>query len=81
MLSHSLNQMVWVTKEYDRIKRYYTRKAGKGVIAVLDNTTRGKPSFHQLCSSDVVRRQISSGEDSDEDSVDVTLMEALAQCY
>ena len=51
------------------------------MIAVLDNTTRGKPSFHQLCSSDVVRRQISSGEDSDEDSVDVTLMEALAQCY
>ena len=44
MLSHCLNQMVWVTKEYDRTKRYYTRKAGKGVIAVLkDNTTRGKP--------------------------------------
>ena len=28
-----------------------------------------------------MRRQISSGEDSNEDSVDVTLMEALAQCY
>ena len=34
-----------------------------------------------MCSSDVVRRQISSSEDSNEDTVDVTLMEALAQCY
>ena len=39
MLRHYLNQMVWVTREYDRTKRYHTRKAGKGVIAVLKDIT------------------------------------------
>ena len=36
------------------------------------------PLYRAVCSSDVVRRQISGNEDSDDDTVDVTLMEALA---
>ena len=37
--------------------------------------------FRALCSSDALRRQLSDEEDSDEDNMDVTLMEALAECY
>ena len=39
------------------------------------------PLFHALCSSDVLRRQLSGDEDSDEDTVDATLMAALVECY
>ena len=70
-------------KASERTKRYYTRKAGQGVAAVLQDITSREavPLFRALCSSDVVRRQISSDEDSDDNTVDVTLMEALAECY
>ena len=37
--------------------------------------------FRALCSSDALRRQLSDEEDSDKDNMDVTLMEALAECY
>ena len=39
------------------------------------------PLFRELCSSDVLRRQLSSDEDSDGETVDNTLMEALSECY
>ena len=53
------------------------------MAAVLQDITSREagPLFRALCSSDVVRRQISSDEDSDDNTVDVTLMEALAECY
>ena len=37
--------------------------------------------YRALCSSDTICRQLTSDEDSDEDTVDVTLMGALAECY
>ena len=66
-----------------RTKRYYTRKAGQGVAAVVKDITPHEtgPLFHALCSSDALRRQLSGDEDSDEDTVDATLMTALAECY
>ncbi|KAJ7348759.1 hypothetical protein OS493_039235, partial [Desmophyllum pertusum] len=59
-----------------RTKRYYTRKAKQGVAAVVQDITPHEtgPLFRALCSSDELRRQLSSDEDSDEDTVDVTLM-------
>ena len=39
------------------------------------------PLFRALCSSDALRRQLSDEEDSDQDNMDVTLMEPLAECY
>ena len=38
------------------------------------------PLFRELCSSDSLRRQLSD-DDSDEETVDNTLMEALSECY
>lgn len=66
-----------------RTKRYYTRKAKQGVAAVVQDITPHEtgPLFRALCSSDELRRQLSSDEDSDEDTVDVTLMVALSECY
>ena len=39
------------------------------------------PLFRELCSSELLRRQLSSDDDSDEETVDNTLMEALSECY
>ena len=39
------------------------------------------PLFRELCSSDSLRRQLSSDDDSDEETVDNTLMESLSECY
>ena len=66
-----------------RTKRYYTRKAGKGVAAVVQDISPQEtgPLFSALCSSDALRRHFSSDEDSSENTVVVTLMEALAECY
>lgn len=66
-----------------RTKRYYTRKAGQGVAAVVKDVAPYETGalFRELCSSDVLRRQLSSDEDSDEETVDNTLMEALSKCY
>ena len=66
-----------------RTKRYYTRKAGQGVAAVVKDVAPHEtgPLFRELCSSDVLRRQLSSDEDSDEETVDYTLMEAQSEMY
>ena len=70
-------------KASTRTKRYYTRKAGQGVVAVVKDVAPYEtgPLFHELCSSDSLRRQLSSDDDSDEETVDNTLMEALSECY
>ena len=66
-----------------RTKRYYTRKAGQGLAAMMQDITPHDTGslYRALCSSDTLRRQLTSDEDSDEDTVDVTLMEALSECY
>ena len=70
-------------KASGRTKRYYTRKAGQAATAVVQDIAPHEtgPLFRALCSSDTLRRQLSSDEDSDADTIDVTLMEALAECY
>ena len=70
-------------KTSGRTKRYYTRKASQGVAALVQDMTPHEtgPLFRALCSSDALRRQLSDEEDSDQDNMDVTLMEALAECY
>ena len=70
-------------KASGRTKRYYTQKAGQAVAAVVQDITTHEtgPLFCALCSSDALRRQLSSDEDSYEGTIDVTLMEALAECY
>ena len=75
-------QTSWETTS-GRTKRYYTRKASQGVAALVQDMTPHEtgPLFRALCSSDVLRRQLSDEEDSDQDNMDVTLMEALAECY
>ena len=57
------------------------RKASQGVAAlVLDMTPHETgPLFRALCSSDVLRRQLS--DEDNMDNMDVTLMEALPECY
>ena len=70
-------------KTSGRTKRYYTRKASQGVAALVQDMTPHEtgPLFGALCSSDALRRQLSDEEDSDQDNMGVTLMEALAECY
>jgi len=70
-------------KASGRTKRYYTRKAGQAVAAVVQDMTPYEtgPLFRALCSSDALRRQLSTDEDSEDGTIDVTLMEALAECY
>ena len=70
-------------KASGRTKRYYTRKASQGVAALVQDMTPHEtgPLFRALCSSDALHSQRSEEEDSDEDNMDVTLMEALAECY
>ena len=70
-------------KASGRTKRYYTRKAGQAVAAVVQDMTPYEtgPLFRALCSSDVLRCQLSTDEDSEDGTIDVTHMEALAECY
>ena len=66
-----------------RTKCYYTRKAWQGVAAVVKDVAPYEtgPLFCELCSSDLLHCQLSSDEDSDGETVDNTLMEALSECY
>lgn len=70
-------------KASGRTKRYYTRKAGQAVAAVVQDMTpyETDPLLRALCCSDALRRQLSTNEDSEDGTIDVTLMEALAECY
>ncbi len=67
----------------ERTKRYYTRKAGQGVAAVVNDIAPKESGslYRTLCSSAVLRKHFSSDEDSDADTVDEMLMKALGECY
>lgn len=72
----------WVVAS-DRTKRYYTRKAGQAVAAMVRDISPSEsgPLFHEVIS-DTLRHQLSSDEDpTDDECVDETLMLALAECY
>ena len=73
----------WVVAS-DRTKRYYTQKAGQAVAVMVRDISPSEsgPLFHEVISSDALRHQLSSDEDStDDECVDGTLMLALAECY
>lgn len=63
----------------EQTKRDYTRKAGQGLAAVVnDIAPKESGSLYQtLCSSGVLRKHFSSDEDCEADTVDETLMKAL----
>ena len=67
----------------ERTKRYYTRKAGQGVVVVVNDIAPKESGslYRTLCSSAVLHKHFSSDEDSDADTVDETLMKALGECY
>lgn len=68
----------------DRTKRYYIRKAGQSVTAVLQDIAPNDsaPLFKEICSSKSIRHSLFIDEDSDDGTtIDETLMEALAECY
>ncbi len=67
----------------EQTKRYYTRKAGQGVAAVVNDIAPKESGslYRTLFSSAVLREHFSSDEDSDADIVDETLMKALGECY
>jgi len=73
----------WVVAS-DRTKRYYTQKAGQAVAAMVHDISPSEsvPLFHEVISSDALRHQLTSDDDStDDECEDETLMLALAECY
>ena len=58
----------WVVAS-DRTKRYYTRKAGQAVAAMVRDISPSErgPLFHKVISSHALRHQLSSDEDSTDD--------------
>ena len=52
-------------KTSGRTKRYYTRKASQGVVALVQDMTPHEtgPLFHALCYSDALRHQLSDEEE------------------
>ena len=76
-------QTSWVVAS-DRTKRYYTRKAGQAVAAMVQDISprESGPLLHEVISSDALRHQLSSSEVSTDDKcVHETLMLALAECF
>ena len=68
----------------ERTKRYYIRKVGQGVTAVVEDIAPNDSSslFKEACSSSTLRETLSTDKDSDDETiVDETLMSALAECY
>lgn len=66
----------------ERTKRYYSRKAGQSVIAIMEDIAPKCPAqlFQAMCSSQAIQQTFPSDDES-EVVVDETLMEALADCY
>ncbi|CAH3158696.1 unnamed protein product [Pocillopora meandrina] len=66
----------------ERTKRYYIRKAGQGVTAIMEDIAPKSPAelFQAMCSSQAIQRTLSSDEET-ETTVDETLLGALADCY
>ena len=69
----------------ERTKRYYIRKVGQGVTAVVQDIAPNDSSslFQEACSSSALRETLSTlSKDSDEETiVNETVMSALAECY
>ena len=66
----------------ERTRRYYIRKAGQGVTAIMGDIAPNSPAqlFQATCSSQAIQRTLSSDEET-ETTVDETMLEALADCY
>ena len=69
----------------ERTKRYYIRKVGQGVTAVVQDIAPNDSSslFQEARSSSALRETLSTlSKDSDEETiVNETLMSAFAECY
>lgn len=70
-------------KTSDRTKRYYIRKARQGVAAVVTNIAPNDASqlYQAVHSSNVIRKHMSSDDDCEQESEDMVLLQALADCY
>ena len=66
----------------ERTKRYYIRKAGQGVTAIMEDIAPKSPAelFQAVCSLQAIQRTLWSDEET-ETTVDETLLGALADCY
>ena len=66
----------------ERTKRYYVRKVSQSVTAIMEDIAPESPAqlFQAMCSSRAVQQSLSN-DDETEVAVDVTLMDALAECY
>ncbi|KAK3752968.1 hypothetical protein QZH41_005125 [Actinostola sp. cb2023] len=67
----------------ERTKRYYVRKTGQGVAAMVKDIAPQVTGslFKAVCSSQAVLHALCKEEEVDENTLDVTLMEALAESY
>ena len=66
----------------ERTKRYYVRKASQSVTAIMEDIAQKSPAqlFQAMSSWPAVQQGLSS-DGKTEVAVDVTLMDALAECY
>ena len=67
-----------------RTKRHYALKEGQAVASVVRDISPSEtgPLFKEVVSSEVLRRQLStSDEESEEKTIDETIMATLAECY
>ena len=68
----------------DRTKRYYVRKAGQGLSALVQDIAPAAAGslYKAVCSSKVVEHTLGlAKEDNVTNIVDETMMNALAECY
>ena len=67
----------WETAS-ERTKRYYIRKVGQGVTAVVQDIAPNDSSslFQEVCSSSALPETLSTDKDSDDET-----MSTLAECY
>ena len=66
----------------ERTRRYYIRKAGQGVTAIMEDIAPNSPAqlFQATCSSQAIQRALSNDEET-ETTVNETMLEAFADCY
>lgn len=68
----------------DRTKRYYVHKAGQGLSALVQDIAPADAGslYKAVCSSGVMERTLElAKEDNATNTVDETMMNALAECY
>ena len=66
-----------------RTKRYYSRKVGQAVEAVMKDVSPNNAGhlFNEVMSSQSLRRKLSGDDDDDVTHVDDTLLETFAEFY